>query len=89
MLFKVLSIMETVKKRTDVTEKLTFERRLEGCAFPTELVIGGYNDYFQERIYIREIKPTSLIVQDKYVKCLKKFISKVVGGQKRKGRENW
>lgn len=46
MLFKVLSITETVKKGTDVTEKLTFERRLEGCAFPTELVIGGYNDYF-------------------------------------------
>lgn len=46
MLFKVLSITETAKKGTAVTEKLTFERRLEGCAFPAELVIGGYNDYF-------------------------------------------
>ena len=33
--------METVKQQTYFTEKLAVERRLDGSAFSTKLVIGG------------------------------------------------
>ena len=41
MLFKVVSVMVTVKQGTHFSEKLPVEQRLEGSAFPTKLVIGG------------------------------------------------
>lgn len=43
------------------------------------------SDYFYERIYIRGIKQISLSVQDKYINCLKEFISKSVGWLREEG----